>query len=78
MTDPNLGDVERSFRLHIPAGYSPSNDVATPLVLDFHGMFGFGNSLRGMDDVADQVGFIFACIIIHLVRFYCNGTGGNG
>ena len=46
MTDPNLGNVERSFRLHIPAGYSADNDVATPLVLDFHGMFGFGNSLR--------------------------------
>ena len=46
MTDPNLGNVERSFRLHIPAGYSSANDVETPLVLDFHGMFGFGNSLR--------------------------------
>ena len=46
VTDPNLGDVERSFRLHIPAGYSSANDVETPLLLDFHGMFGFGNSLR--------------------------------
>ena len=29
--DPNLGEVERSFRLHIPAGYSPSNDVEVNL-----------------------------------------------
>ena len=29
--------VERFFALHLPAGYSIGNDVATPLVLDFHG-----------------------------------------
>ena len=32
-SDPNLGLVERSFWIHIPAGYSSSNDVETPLVL---------------------------------------------
>ena len=35
--DPNHGQVERSFALHLPAGYSIANDVETPLVLDFHG-----------------------------------------
>lgn len=35
--DPNLGEVERTFDLHLPAGYSPSNDFQTPLWLDFHG-----------------------------------------
>ena len=40
VSDPNLGDVERSFTLHIPAGYSPGNDVETPLVLDFHAFLG--------------------------------------
>ena len=37
VNDPNLGEVERTFELHLPAGYSPSNDFATPLWLDFHG-----------------------------------------
>ena len=46
VTDPNLGEVERSFIIHLPAGYSPSgaNDVETPLVLDFHGWTGDGSS----------------------------------
>ena len=44
VSDPNLGEVERSFVLHLPAGYSPSgaNDVRTALVLDFHGWGGDG------------------------------------
>ena len=25
--DPNLGQVERTFRIHLPLGYSPDNDV---------------------------------------------------
>lgn len=45
VSDPNLGEVERSFVLHLPAGYSPSgaNDVRTALVLDFHGWGGDGS-----------------------------------
>ena len=35
--DPHHGQVERSFALHLPAGYSIGNDFPTPLVLDFHG-----------------------------------------
>ena len=38
--DPNLGPVDRHFRIHIPAGYSDGNDVETPLVLDLHGWTG--------------------------------------
>ena len=38
--DPNLGEVGRSFTLHIPAGYSAANDVEVPLVLDFHAFLG--------------------------------------
>ena len=53
-SDPNLGLVERSFNIHIPSGYSSSNDVATPLVLDFHGWGGAGGDWRGMDSVADD------------------------
>ena len=62
--DPNLGQVERTFRLHLPLGYSPENDVETPLWLDFRG---FGWDANGflltvgtlfhaetMDDVADE------------------------
>ena len=57
VNDPNLGEVERSFVLHLPAGYSSTNDVETPLVLDFHGWFGDGNSQEyegGLNDVADE------------------------
>ena len=53
-SDPNLGLVERSFWIHIPAGYSGANDVETPLVLDFHGWGGVGGDWRGMDSVADE------------------------
>ena len=51
VTDPNLGEVERSFIVHLPAGYSPSggNDVRTPLVLDFHGWTGDGSSQQFRD-----------------------------
>ena len=52
--DPNLGLVERSFWIHIPAGYSSANDVETPLVLDFHGWGGVGGDWRGMDTVSDE------------------------
>ena len=38
--DPNLGEVERSFTLHVPAGYSKDNSAAVPLVLDFHAFLG--------------------------------------
>ena len=37
VNDPNLGEVERTFKLHLPAGYSTNNDFATPLWLDFRG-----------------------------------------
>ena len=37
VSDPNLGDVERTFDLHLPAGYSVGSGRRTPLWLDFHG-----------------------------------------
>ena len=64
VSDPSLGQVERTFSVHLPLGYSPDNDVETPLWLDFHG---FGWDVSGhlltvgtlfhapaMDDVADE------------------------
>ena len=54
VNDPNLGPVDRHFRIHIPAGYPDGNDVETPLVLDFHGHTGIGGDWRKMDDVADE------------------------
>ena len=65
--DPNLGPVERTFTIHLPSGYSPDNNVETPLWLNFHG-FGWGlpgdNLLtvgalfhaEAMDGVADEDG----------------------
>jgi poly(3-hydroxybutyrate) depolymerase len=64
--DPTFGTTYRSLELHLPSGYSPDNDVATPLVLDFHGFGGNGQSQiypGGLDDVADEDangGFIVA------------------
>ena len=55
--DPNFGQLERSFVIHVPTGYSNNNDVETPLVLDFHGWTGTGIGQMyegGLDDVADE------------------------
>ena len=57
VSDPNFGEVERTFVLHLPAGYSNNNDILTPLVLSFHGWHGNGNSQEyegGLNDVADE------------------------
>ena len=35
--DPLMGTVEREYLLHLPTHYKTSNDVAVPLILDFHG-----------------------------------------
>jgi poly(3-hydroxybutyrate) depolymerase len=64
--DPTFGTTSRSLKLHLPSGYSIDNNVATPLVLDFHGWTGDGQSQvypGGLDDVADEDangGFIVA------------------
>ena len=77
--DPNLGSVERTFVLHLPAGYSSGNDVPTPLVLDFHGWGGNGQSQEyrgGLDDVAnddEDGGFI----VVHGDGFGDPSSGRN-
>ena len=68
VSDPNLGSVERTFKLHLPAGYSTSNDMPTPLVLDFHGWGGSGTSQGyrgGFDDVADEQDANGGFIVVH-------------
>ena len=42
--DPNVGPIERTFKIHLPKGYPTSNDAETPLVLDFHGFAGTSSS----------------------------------
>lgn len=57
VSDPNLGIIDRSFVLHLPAGFSPNNDLATPVVFDFHGWGASGRVQAypgGLDDVADE------------------------
>jgi len=44
VTDPNLGDTQRHYKLHVPAAYVTSNDNPTPMVVDFHGWGGNANS----------------------------------
>ena len=35
-----MGEVTRSYRLHLPRNYNPNNEVAVALVLDYHGWGG--------------------------------------
>ena len=35
-----MGEVTRSYRLHLPLNYNPNNEVAVPLVMDYHGWGG--------------------------------------
>ena len=35
--DPLMGIVVREYLLHLPTHYKTSNDVAVPLILDYHG-----------------------------------------
>ena len=36
VSDPDQGEVTRSFLIHLPANYDMSNNVKVPLVMDFH------------------------------------------
>jgi polyhydroxybutyrate depolymerase len=52
--------VERSYRLHVPAGYAGGR---VPLVLNFHGSYGAPEdqaALSGFDALADREGFVVA------------------
>jgi len=65
--DPNLGEVEREYALHLPAHYDPSNTVPVPLVLDYHGWTGTAHDqMVNMPwrDVADldETGFIYIAL----------------
>lgn len=44
VTDPNLGETARVYKLHVPRNYATSNDRPTPMVVDFHGWGGNANS----------------------------------
>lgn len=55
----SLGGVDRSYRLHVSAGYDPS--VPAALVVALHGGGGNGAGLQvhiGMDAIADREGFL--------------------
>jgi polyhydroxybutyrate depolymerase len=62
--------IERTFRLHVPAGYQP--DHATALVLNFHGLNSNATqqeSYSRFSDLADRE---------HFLVVYPNGTSGSG
>jgi hypothetical protein len=40
VTDPILGEVRRTYRVHVPLPYQLSNDVPVPVVMDYHGLTG--------------------------------------
>jgi len=55
----SLAGGDRSYRLHIPAGYDPA--VPVPLVVALHGGGGNGANLQatvGLDAIADREGFL--------------------
>merc|ERR550539_1362859 len=64
VTDPGLGEVTRDYAIHLPAHYDLDNNVAVPLVLDYHGWTGNAHDQmvhmpwRDLADM-DQPGFIY-------------------
>jgi polyhydroxybutyrate depolymerase len=55
----NVDGMERSYRLHVPAGLAA--DQPLPVVLIFHGLSGNADSAQrttGFDDLADAYGFL--------------------
>ena len=42
--DPNVGEVEREYILHLPASFDSSNNVPVPMVIDYHWWGGSANS----------------------------------
>ena len=67
------GDVTRSYRLHVPAGYAGG---AVPLVLNFHPSGGTPDgqaATSGFDAIADREGFIVA----YPAGIFDNGTSAQ-
>lgn len=67
VTDPGLGEVTREYALHLPAHYDTNNNVAVPLMLDYHGWTGTAHDQMvhmPWRDVADldQPGFIYVAM----------------
>ena len=57
VNDPYMGEVNRTFMLHLPLYYPVTNDQPVPMVLDFHGTGGHAvnhHNNGGFDDVADE------------------------
>ena len=54
--DPNLGEVERTFRLYLPLTYTDVEEI--PLVMNFHGYGAEGTDWIGLHDTSDQVGYL--------------------
>ena len=50
--DPNLGEVERTFRLYLPVTYT--NEVDIPLVMNFHARGATGTDWIGLHETSDQ------------------------
>lgn len=67
VSDPDQGEVTRAYILHLPANYDQSNNVAVPLLLDYHGWT--DNAVEQMEiapwaEVADEdeTGFIYVAM----------------
>ena len=45
VNDPNMGRIERNYLVHVPLHFKRTNDVAVPLILDYHGWYGTASML---------------------------------
>ena len=57
VNDPYMGEVNRTFMLHLPLYYPVTNDQPVPMVMDFHGTGGHAvnhHNNGGFEDVADE------------------------
>jgi len=60
--DPNVGEVEREYILHLPASFDSSNNVPVPMVIDYHWWGGSANSQISntpWTSLADSEGFVY-------------------
>ena len=80
VNDPNMGNLERNYLLHVPLHYKRTNDVAVPLVLDYHGWYGTASTLYLFDiNFVDIYLMLYHKYFIHLMYqlFYSRYLGSQ-
>jgi poly(3-hydroxybutyrate) depolymerase len=55
VADPVLGEVTRTYRVHVPLPYQTSNDVPVPVVMDYHG---YGSGAEWQEEDSQFIGIV--------------------